>query len=338
MHIYDLIFKTKKKDIDLIIMSNGTNAIQKTQLTASNMSTPDLHKGIRASASDSDMQSRDSQSVEASFSSISTDVPMFKSIGEVGSVIDVQKSTDFEARHKENEIPDTYRNSSNRSKDKESIRYLSQSDDVDIETYPSWWDFHVLVICITVGMGSVNSFPQEILKCGGGAYLIPYLIFLIAIFPIHYVESWLGQFTSRGPIACWEFARLFQGVGFSMIIASTLITLYYTFTVALQLQYAFASFGTISSSAPWESCCTNDKHLVRNHWNTDKCQDMQLLKSLSSNKTFTVESLSGYEYFHHEVLGLDLVIDRDMWGFNGKLVGCLLLSWVITAAVVLVGI
>lgn len=47
---------------------------------------------------------------------------------------------------------------------------------------------------------------------GGGAFLIPFAIMMGIIgIPLFYMEASLGQFTSRGPMTCWDFAPVFKG-------------------------------------------------------------------------------------------------------------------------------
>ena len=57
---------------------------------------------------------------------------------------------------------------------------------------------------------------------GGGAYLIPFTIFMfIAEAPLFYMEAILGQFSGRSPLNLWEFCPAFKGVGISCTILAS---------------------------------------------------------------------------------------------------------------------
>jgi SNF family Na+-dependent transporter len=53
------------------------------------------------------------------------------------------------------------------------------------------------------------------MKNGGGAFLIPFAIFMVVIgVPIMYLELAVGQFMSRGPLLSWSMIPLFRGLIF----------------------------------------------------------------------------------------------------------------------------
>ena len=63
-----------------------------------------------------------------------------------------------------------------------------------------------------VGLGNIWRFPYLCYRNGGGAFLVPYLIFMSIVgIPLFFMESCIAQFTSCGPTTCWEFAPLVQG-------------------------------------------------------------------------------------------------------------------------------
>ena len=69
-----------------------------------------------------------------------------------------------------------------------------------------------LFLLTTVGLGAVWRFPYQCFKNGGGAFLIPFAIFMVLIgLPLMYLELAVGQFTSRGPVLSWVMTPLFKG-------------------------------------------------------------------------------------------------------------------------------
>ncbi|KAG3295165.1 solute carrier family 6 member 6 [Ictidomys tridecemlineatus] len=81
------------------------------------------------------------------------------------------------------------------------------------EKWASKIDFVLSVAGGFVGLGNVWRFPYLCYKNGGGAFLIPYFIFLFGSgLPVFFLEVIIGQYTSEGGITCWEkICPLFSG-------------------------------------------------------------------------------------------------------------------------------
>ncbi|XP_041363462.1 sodium-dependent proline transporter-like [Gigantopelta aegis] len=78
--------------------------------------------------------------------------------------------------------------------------------------------------------------------------------------PIFFMELSLGQFSSSGPATCWNFAKLFRGIGLGMFVVSALVAIYYNMIIGWAFYYLFASF---TSELPWAEC--------RPEWSTPMC-------------------------------------------------------------------
>lgn len=112
-----------------------------------------------------------------------------------------------------------------------------------------------------VGLGNVWRFPYLAYKNGGGAFLIPYAIFLVCGgVPIFFLEIALGQFMSRGNFAAWAICPIFQGIGIATTVIVFLMNAYYIVILAWDVYYMVLAFNT---TLPWSHC--------DNYWNTDRC-------------------------------------------------------------------
>ncbi|GLD53772.1 sodium- and chloride-dependent taurine transporter-like protein [Lates japonicus] len=112
------------------------------------------------------------------------------------------------------------------------------------EKWASKLDFVLSVAGGFVGLGNVWRFPYLCYKNGGGAFLIPYFIFLFGGgLPVFFLEVALGQFTSEGGITCWEkLCPIFTG-NYRPIVIKPLLNIYITSSsLAWGLYYLFQCF------------------------------------------------------------------------------------------------
>ncbi|XP_037642349.1 sodium- and chloride-dependent GABA transporter 2-like isoform X1 [Sebastes umbrosus] len=179
-------------------------------------------------------------------------------------------------------------------------------------------EFILAVIAEIIGLGNVWRFPYLCFKNGGGAFLVPYVLFLFTCgIPIFFLEVSLGQLTGQGGITCWrKICPVFEGLGYGSIVIMLYTDLYYIVILAWAFLYLFSTFNTV---LPWASC--------NNTWNTVDCVDYRMNTSsyghISQNATSSVE-----EFWQRRVLGLSAGIE-DMGNIRWDLAGCLLLSWTI---------
>uniref|UniRef100_A0A674NFH5 Transporter n=1 Tax=Takifugu rubripes TaxID=31033 RepID=A0A674NFH5_TAKRU len=130
------------------------------------------------------------------------------------------------------------------------------------EKWASKLDFVLSVAGGFVGLGNVWRFPYLCYKNGGGAFLIPYFIFLFGGgLPVFFLEVALGQFTSEGGITCWEkLCPIFTGIGYASIVIVSLLNIYYIVILAWGVYYLFQCF---QPELPWAKC--------HHPWNTNRC-------------------------------------------------------------------
>ncbi|XP_073455239.1 sodium- and chloride-dependent neutral and basic amino acid transporter B(0+)-like isoform X2 [Aquarana catesbeiana] len=205
----------------------------------------------------------------------------------------------------------------NSTKTNDNTSVNSTNENPEREFWSSKTDYLLSLVGYAVGLGNVWRFPYLAYKHGGGAFLIPYVIMLaLAGLPLLFLECSLGQFASLGPIEIWRFAPLFQGVGYTMVIISTLVSIYYNVIIAYSLFYLFSSF---RSYLPWSDCY---------EWADSSCQG-----TINENTT----ELPSKQYWDKVALKRSSGIDETgqvVW----HLALCLLLAWIITAAALFKGI
>ncbi|VDM18904.1 unnamed protein product [Hydatigera taeniaeformis] len=198
-------------------------------------------------------------------------------------------------------------------------------------TEPLDWDqpvqFILSLIGYSVGLGSIWRFPYIVMINGGGAFLVPYLIFLLFCgIPFCYMEFTLGQFTGLKDTAppmssACNGCDAIAGVGWSMLLVSGVLCIYYNIIMAWVIFYFMHSF---QWQLPWISC--------NNSWNTPTCfsytqtvVDIVLLRW----KMWSGLRCSTLEFWNHRVLEISASID-EVGGVNWNLFGCMLAAWVVT--------
>nr|XP_060632731.1 sodium- and chloride-dependent betaine transporter-like [Anolis sagrei ordinatus] len=170
-----------------------------------------------------------------------------------------------------------------------------------------------------IGLGNVWRFPYLCYKNGGGAFFIPYLIFLFACgIPVFLLETALGQYTSQGGITAWrKICPIFEGIGYASQVIESYLNIYYIVILAWALFYLFNSFAAV---LPWASC--------NNTWNTERC-----VASPNSSNLPNVTATSGstspvIEFWENRALKITDGI-HNLGTVRWELALCLLLAWII---------
>ncbi|XP_070559914.1 sodium- and chloride-dependent glycine transporter 2-like [Ptychodera flava] len=226
------------------------------------------------------------------------------------------------------------------------------SDDGDENKERGNWsgrmDFILSLIGYAIGMSNIWRFPILCYRNGGGAFLIPYLIFMaLCGMPLFFLEVAFGQFCSEGPITAWKVCRLFKGAGYGMTIITGLTIIYYNVIITYIIYYFIASLTAIPS-LPWATC--------DNWWNTEACASLHKAVNCSVDNCTDIDSnvtedvyniifnstsnnLTGddtemkvitaaEEFWNHRVLGITDGIG-NLGSIRWELAGLLLVSWII---------
>ncbi|XP_054389907.1 sodium-dependent noradrenaline transporter isoform X5 [Pongo pygmaeus] len=164
-------------------------------------------------------------------------------------------------------------------KERNGVQCLLAPRDGDAQPRETWGkkiDFLLSVVGFAVDLANVWRFPYLCYKNGGGAFLIPYTLFLIiAGMPLFYMELALGQYNREGAATVWKICPFFKGVGYAVILIALYVGFYYNVIIAWSLYYLFSSF---TLNLPWTDC--------GHTWNSPNCTDPKLLNgSVLGNHT-----------------------------------------------------
>ncbi|KAI5610519.1 sodium- and chloride-dependent creatine transporter 1, partial [Silurus asotus] len=198
------------------------------------------------------------------------------------------------------------------------------------ETWTRKMDYIMSCVGFAVGLGNVWRFPYLCYKNGGGAFLIPYLLFIfLGGIPIFFLEISLGQFMKAGSIAVWNIAPLFKGLGYASSVIVFFCNTYYIMVPAWAFYYLIKSFTTV---LPWSTCT--------NYWNTENCiktfRHDACRNGTNSNYTFmnkTCEELENatspiIEFWENKVLRISEGLDSP-GQINWEMTLCLVAVWVL---------
>ncbi|KAL4234420.1 hypothetical protein ACF0H5_006067 [Mactra antiquata] len=143
--------------------------------------------------------------------------------------------------------------------------------------------FLVSLLGYSMGTSDFWRFPYLVFRNGGGAFLIPFALFMmISGMPMLFFEVTTSQFSGCGPISMWNMAPFFKGIGFTLLIINLMNNVYYNVLRAWILEYFVNTF---KASLPWQHC--------NNEWNKPGCVEFEKSSSLAElpptgNATYTL--------------------------------------------------
>ncbi|VDP66640.1 unnamed protein product [Echinostoma caproni] len=189
-------------------------------------------------------------------------------------------------------------------------------------------EFALSCIGYSVGLGNLWRFPYLCMKYGGGAFLIPYFIYLVACgMSLFFMETAIGQSTGLSTIRIFNMIPLFQGLGWAMVFASGILSIYYNIIIAWVLYFMGMSFHW---NLPWSNC--------ENLWNTAQCftysENLNMTQmadnfSLKWNTSAEVRRSAAEEFWLFNVLEISENINV-IGGINWKLLVSLTAAWILT--------
>jgi len=207
------------------------------------------------------------------------------------------------------------------------INRNSQESENSREKWKRKIDFVFSIAGGFVGLGNVWRFPYLCYKNGGGAFLIPYILFVIVgSLPVFFLEVAIGQYTSMGSSLAFNCVPILKGIGIAVNVINFHLNTYYAVILAWSARYFFAS---MSKTLPWSTC--------ENEFNTPNCfvfgqeSNMTILNRTAnfSSLAFNVTPTSSVvEFWERGVLNKSSGLS-EMGSVQWQLLLCLLLTWVV---------
>lgn len=114
----------------------------------------------------------------------------------------------------------------------------------DRQSWGSQYGFLIAAIGSAIGLGNIWRFPGVAYENGSGAFIIPYLVALVAIgLPMLMLDYALGhKFRGSPPLALARLNRRAEAVGWWQVGICLVITVYYAAIIGWALRYVFFSF------------------------------------------------------------------------------------------------
>ncbi len=120
------------------------------------------------------------------------------------------------------------------------------------ETWGSRTGFIMAAVGSAIGLGNIWRFPYMVYDNGGGAFLIPYFVAMLAAgIPFMILEFGLGKkFIGSAPKVFSSISKKWEWLGWWQVMVSFIITTYYAVVVAWALSYFVLAFTQGWGAAP----------------------------------------------------------------------------------------
>ncbi|NDV23097.1 sodium-dependent transporter [Desulfovibrio sp. JC022] len=122
------------------------------------------------------------------------------------------------------------------------------------ETWGSRTGFIMAAVGSAIGLGNIWRFPYMVYENGGGAFLIPYFVAMLAAgMPFMILEFGLGQkFKGSAPKVFSSISKKWEWLGWWQVMVSFIITTYYVVVVAWAINYFLLAFTQGWGASPKE--------------------------------------------------------------------------------------
>ncbi|XP_046977077.1 sodium- and chloride-dependent neutral and basic amino acid transporter B(0+)-like [Vanessa cardui] len=170
----------------------------------------------------------------------------------------------------------------------------------------------MVLICQFIGTSNVNSIPSNALLQGTFGYTIFLTVFYVFMgIPILYMESVVGQFTTRDCVDAWKIRPCFSYIGYIVVLWQVAILIFNHIVTSFLIHYFLISFESpvpFYTCGSWSSKFCNS--LVTNYTVNQDCIKYQNLFPYCDNlyKTFPE-----YEYWRHNLVRPDNAGYKIAW-------------------------
>ncbi len=122
------------------------------------------------------------------------------------------------------------------------------------ETWGSRTGFIMAAVGSAIGLGNIWRFPYMVYENGGGAFLIPYFVAMLAAgIPFMILEFGLGQkFKGSAPKIFSSISKKWEWLGWWQVMVSFIIASYYVVVIAWAINYLGLAFSQGWGAAPKE--------------------------------------------------------------------------------------
>ena len=143
----------------------------------------------------------------------------------------------------------------------EMVSKPAASDQTSRQSWGTQYGFLIAAIGSAIGLGNIWRFPGVAYQNGGGAFIVPYLIALLAIgLPMLMLDYAIGhKFRGSPPLALARVNRRTEAVGWWQVGVCFFIVVYYAAIIAWALRYTVFSLPALGEmirqdSFPTSSC------------------------------------------------------------------------------------